>query len=229
MLSRYRTIADVPQRIPIFPLAGCIVLPRATLPLNIFEPRYLQMIDDVLKGDRVIGIIQPTGDGGVTGSPLSRTAALARVGCTARLTNFQELEDGRLLIVLTGVVRFNFASEVDSQTPYRVCDVDYGPFERDLVPGDGEEAMDRERLLATLKKFLNARRANADWKSIEETSSEQLVNWLSLASPFGPKEKQALLEARDLAERAKTLIALTEMDIAGPSGSTDAGGNPRLQ
>ncbi len=227
MLARYRTIADLPKRIPVFPLAGCILLPRATLPLSIFEPRYLTMIDDILKGDRVIGIIQPTGEGGVTGSPLSRTAALARVGCAGRLTNFQELEDGRLLIVLTGIARFCPALEIDSETPYRVCDVDYMPYDQDLVLGAGEEGVDRPRLLASLKKFLAARKATPDWNSIEKTSSEQLINWLSLASPFGPKEKQALIEAKDLKSRAEMLVALAEMDLAG-GGDSSASGS-RLQ
>lgn len=219
MLSRYRKTADVPTRIPVFPLAGCILLPRATLPLSIFEPRYLAMIDDILKGDRIVGIIQPTGEGGVTGSPLSRTAALARVGCAGRLTNFQELEDGRLLIVLTGIARFEPKDEIDSATPYRVCDVTYREFAHDLMPGDGEDSVDRERLLSALRKFLSARKAAADWKSIEQTSSEQLVNWLSLASPFQPKEKQALIEAADLKARAETLIALAEMDVPGGDGA----------
>ncbi|MEZ5851214.1 MAG: LON peptidase substrate-binding domain-containing protein [Hyphomicrobiaceae bacterium] len=228
MRRQYQNTSDLPGAIPLFPLAGAIVLPRAVLPLNIFEPRYLAMLDDVLKGERVIGIVQPTGEGGPTGSPQGRTADLNRVGCAARVTSYQETEDGRLLIGLTGLCRFVLGEEMSSVTPYRIVTVDYEPYAQDLVAGHGESEVDRERLLAVLRKFLAARNANADWNSIGQTRSEQLVNWLSLASPFGPKDKQALLEAATLKQRADVLTALAEMALAaGGSSGNDGGG--RLQ
>lgn len=228
MRRQYQSTSDLPRLIPVFPLAGAIVLPRAVLPLNIFEPRYLAMLDDALRGERVIGIAQPAGEGGPTGSPLGRKADLNRVGCAARVTSYQELDDGRLLIGLTGLCRFVMGEEMSSVTPYRIVTVDYAPFAHDLVAGEGEDLVDRERLLAVLRKFLAARNANADWKSIGQTRSEQLVNWLSLASPFGPKDKQALLEAGTLKERADVLMALAEMDLAAGGSSSGEGGD-RLQ
>lgn len=226
MLTRYTSSAEMPATLPVFPLAGAILLPRSELPLNIFEPRYLKMIDDSLRGSRLIGIIQPTGEGGMTGSPQGRSAELARVGCVGRLTSYQELPDGRLLIVLTGVARFSPREELSSTTPYRIFAASYDTFSIDFTPGDGEDLVDREKLLDTLKRFLDARQASADWKRIQQTGSEQLVNWLSLASPFQPKEKQALLEAPTLKARAEMLITLAEMDLAG-TGSD--GSNTRLQ
>lgn len=217
MRASYTSLSDLPSPIPLFPLAGAILLPRATLPLNIFEPRYLAMLDAAMSGTRVIGIIQPTGDGGATGSPASAAAALSRVGCAGRVTSYQEQDDGRLLIVLTGIARFVAGRETTAGTPYRTFAIDYAPFADDIQAGAGEAEVDRDRLLAALKKFLAARQATADWSRIAETGSEQLVNWLSLASPFAPKEKQALLEAPTLQARAETLIALAEMDIAAGS------------
>ena len=224
MRRQYRTPDDLPASLAVFPLAGAILLPRATLPLNIFEPRYLAMIDDAMRGDRLIGMIQPTGEGGVTGSPQSRKAELARVGCTGRLTSYQETEDGRLLIVLTGVSRFEVREELPTTTPYRMLRVDFAPFADDLVADKGADDVDREKLVGALRKFLAARGATADWGQIEKTGTEQLVNWLSLASPFAPKEKQALLEAVTLAARADVLVSLAEMEAAG-----GAGGGTRLQ
>jgi Lon protease-like protein len=219
MLTRYASVTDLPAAIPVFPLAGAILLPRAELPLNIFEPRYLKMIDDVIRNQRIIGIIQPVGDGGTTGSPQSRTAEIAAVGCAGRLTSFQELPDGRMLIVLTGIVRFRPAAELAATTPYRIFSADYAPFADDLKRGEGEDEVDRERLIETLRRFLGRRQATADWKRIAETPTEQLVNWLSLASPFDAQEKQALLEAPTLAARAEMLMSLAEMDAASGPGN----------
>jgi Lon protease-like protein len=219
MLVRYGSIDKLPSALPIFPLKGAILLPRAELPLNIFEPRYLRLIEDALKGERMIGIIQPLGEGGSTGSPMSRAAEIAGVGCAGRVTSFQELADGRILIVLTGVARFQPVSELATTTPYRICKVDFEPFACDLERGVGEDEVDRERLLATLRRFRAARQATADWKRIEETATEQLVNWLSLASPFEGPEKQALLEAQTLKARAEMLITLAEMDLASGPGT----------
>ena len=224
MRTTYRSMSDLPAEIPVFPLAGAILLPRATMPLNIFEPRYLAMVDAVLRGDRVIGIIQPVGEGGATGSPDSSTAGLTRVGCAGRITAYQEMDDGRLLIVLKGLARFAVAAERTGETPYRVFRADYLEFAGDLVAGAGEDDVDRDGLLTVLKKYLDGRQANADWKQISTTGTEHLVNWLSIVSPFGPKEKQALLEAHNLKARAETLVALAEMEMAS-SGSSSSGGS----
>lgn len=217
-LEQYRSPSDLPARIPVFPLLGAIALPRTTLPLNIFEPRYLAMIDDALRGERIIGIIQPTGDGGSTGSPTSRTAPLQTVGCATRLSAFQEQSDGRLLITLTGICRFDIDNEAESDTPYRKLFVSYDRFADDLVAARGAEDVPRARLLAVLQRYLRARDLQPDWEAIEQSENEDLVNGLAIAGPFAPPEKQALLEAPTLADRAAALIALAEMELAGPSG-----------
>jgi Lon protease-like protein len=223
LVQRYRTISDLPQRIPVFPLRGCILLPRTSLPLNIFEPRYLAMLDDVIRGDRLIGIIQPVGDGGDTGSPQDRTAPLHSVGCAGRLVAFQELDDGRLVISLTGIARFELNGEAEVAKPYRMFGVDYRRFAADLDRKGEEDTVDRTRLLDALRRYLGARNLEADWDAIARSSTEQLINCLSVASPFGCEEKQALLEAKDLKTRAETLVTLAEMEIAagdGRSGTT---------
>jgi uncharacterized protein len=215
-LEQYRSLSDLPARIPVFPLLGAITLPRTTLPLNVFEPRYLAMIDDVLRGARIIGVIQPIGDGGTTGSPASRTAPLQTVGCAARLSAFQEQSDGRLLITLTGICRFDVIGEGKARTPYRTLDVSYDRFADDLVAAKGAADVPRVRLLAVLQRYLHARNLKPDWEAIEQSENEDLVNGLSIAGPFAPPEKQALLEAQTLADRADALIALAEIELAGP-------------
>jgi Lon protease-like protein len=223
-LERYRSPSDLPARIPVFPLRGAIVLPRTTLPLNVFEPRYLAMVDDALRGDRLIGIIQPTGDGGVTGSPAERTAPLRAIGTATRLIAHQEQPDGRILITLCGVCRFDVAGEARTDTPYRTLEISCGRFGADLRVTDARD-VEREPLLAVLRRFLNARNLDADWAAIEKSDNEELVNGLAIAGPFASAEKQALLETMTLAERARMLIALAEMDLAG--GAAKPG--PRLQ
>ncbi|MBN9260860.1 MAG: peptidase S16 [Alphaproteobacteria bacterium 64-6] len=214
-LEQYRSPSDLPSRIPVFPLLGAITLPRTTLPLNVFEPRYLAMVDDVLRGERIIGIIQPTGDGGTTGSPTSRSAPLQAVGCAARLSAFQEQSDGRLLITLTGICRFDVVGDVTTRELYRTLDVAYERFADDLVASLGAEEVPRSELLSVLQRYLDARHLKPDWEAIEQSENEDLVNGLAIAGPFAPPEKQALLEAATLADRAAALIALAEMDLAG--------------
>ncbi|MFM9942187.1 MAG: LON peptidase substrate-binding domain-containing protein [Hyphomicrobiaceae bacterium] len=226
MIPTYRTTADLPAMLPVFPLAGCILLPRTMLPLQVFEPRYLAMVDDCLRGDRLIGIIQPVGDGGTTGSPPGRGTALRNVGCAGRIRSYQELDDGRLAIGLGGIARFRPQGEATpDQQPYRTFAVNFADFAFDLEAGDGEASIDREGLLDVLKRFLAHRGLKGDWDAIQRSGSEQLVNGLSLASPFNSEERQALLEAPRLNDRAKLLAALAEMEIA--SGET--GGNQRMQ
>ena len=226
MSRRYQTTSDLPSELAVFPLAGAILLPRASLPLNIFEPRYLQLFDDVMRSSRLVGIAQPVGEGGPTGSPQERSAALREIGCAGRVTTWQEHEDGRLTVVLTGISRFRVGEDRAVPHPYRVVGADFASFAGDLEAGRGEDDVDRERLLETLRRYLGQRNLKADWTMVARTGSEQLVNWLSVASPFGPGEKQALLEAPTLKERAEALITLAEMELA-TSGGSESGG--RLQ
>lgn len=219
--ERYRAPGDLPPVIPIFPLRGAILLPRASLPLNIFEPRYLEMITDAMSTTRVIGIVQPRGGDEDEESPQDHGIVVRSIGCVGRITSYQELDDGRFVITLTGIARFSVKEERTDDTPYRMMAVDYEQFAQDFEPGRGEEEVDRENLLRVLKIYLEANRLKADWDSIVRASSEFLINALSVMSPYGPEEKQALLEAADLKTRADVLVALAEMEIA--SGSSSGG------
>jgi Lon protease-like protein len=223
LTDRYTRPADLPARIPVFPLRGAILLPRATLPLNIFEPRYVDMIDDVMSGGRVIGILQPilAGDDDQE-SPIDKSAGLRSVGCAGRVTSYQELDDGRLIITLTGITRFESISEAETDEPYRIMSVSYDRFASDLTEGLGEELVDRQNLLRVLKTYLEVNRLKTDWSTIQRASNEFLINALSVMCPYGPEEKQALLEAKDLRSRAEVLVALAEIDLAsnGSSGTT---------
>ena len=224
LTERYRRPADLPPRIPVFPLRGAILLPRATLPLNVFEPRYLAMLDDAMSGARVLGILQPTGseDDDERESPGGKISALRRIGCAGRITSYQELDDGRVVITLTGVMRFECVGEAETDTPYRIMSVSYDRFAKDLTEGLGEELVDRPNLLRVLKSYLDANRLKTDWSAIQRVSNEFLINALSVMCPYGSEEKQALLEAADLKMRAEVLIALAEMELAsnGGTGST---------
>jgi uncharacterized protein len=215
----YAGPAELPATIPVFPLAGALLLPRGDMPLNIFEPRYLAMVEDALKGSRLIGIIQPLpsdGDGEREGA---ETPALFTVGCVGRITQFAETGDGRLFIVLTGVARFRVKQEVLAVTPYRQCLVEYDTYAGDFLPRAGEDAVDRKAVIAALRQFAKSTNQEVDWKSINQAPNEALVNALSIMSPFGPKEKQALLEASDLKTRADVLVAITEMELARAGAS----------
>ncbi|MCW5698045.1 MAG: LON peptidase substrate-binding domain-containing protein [Bauldia sp.] len=205
----YNRPRDLPPQIPVFPLAGALLLPRGQIPLNIFEPRYLAMVEDVLPGNRIIGMIQPERDEDADGRPLLRA-----VGCAGRLTGFAESGDGRLLITLTGIARFRVLEEVDMPTPYRVCRITTEPFLEDFVDRAGEDDVDRESLLDVVRAYLDAHNLQADWESIDSATTEALVNGIAMMSPYGPAEKQALLEAPNLKVRAETLVALTEVALA---------------
>jgi Lon protease-like protein len=219
MNAVYRGPADLPPVIPIFPLAGALLLPRGQMPLNIFEPRYLAMVDDALADrHRLIGMIQP--DAAHPGS--GDKPNVYKVGCVGRITQLAETGDSRYLLELTGVARFRIAEELTVLTPYRQCRVTYQPFADDFVARKGEEAVNREELLKTLADFLKANKLKADWDGIEKAPNEALVNALAMMSPYGAAEKQALLEAPDLKTRAEILVAVTEMELArsGSEGET---------
>lgn len=208
----YQRPEDLPDIVPVFPLAGALLLPRGNLPLNIFEPRYLAMVDAALASNRLIGMIQPTTETG-TAPPLET------VGCVGRITEWAETGDGRYHITLTGISRFRLLEETTQDTPYRLCRIATHPFRSDFEPRLGEDSVDRAAILDTLRAFTEARAVEVDWDDINEAPNEALVNALSMMSPYGPREKQALLEAPDLKTRAELLIAITEIDLAGPDGT----------
>ncbi len=208
----YRGPDDLTDVIPVFPLAGALLLPRGQMPLNIFEPRYLAMIDDALRsGWRLIGMIQP--DPAHPGPDQDRPH-LFRVGCLGRITQLAESGDGRYLIQLTGIARFRVEEELTVTTPYRQCRVTYRPFADDFIARRGEEAVDRKALLRALTSFLKANNLKADWEGIENAPNEALVNALAMMSPYDTAEKQAMLEAPDLKTRAEILVAVTEIELA---------------
>jgi Lon protease-like protein len=205
---------DLPPVIPVFPLPGALLLPRGRLPLNIFEPRYLAMIDHALRTSRVIGMIQPCG--GTSSKP-----ELFPVGCVGRLTSWSETGDGRFLITLTGIARFQVESELETATPYRQVQACYKAFPHDLEDCSDVD-IDRARLAGGLRCYLKQHKIEADWSSIERAPAEVLINSLAMICPFDVAEKQGLLEAPTLCERAKMLIALIEM--AAANGGTESGG-----
>jgi Lon protease-like protein len=201
----YHSFSDLPRRLPLFPLRGVVLLPRGALPLNIFEPRYLEMVDGALAGDRLIGMIQPTENDETVLKP-----RLSQVGCAGRIVAYRETDDNRYLITLSGVCRFRLEGEVEAATAYRQGLADFAAFAGDLA-GAEENDFPRERLVAALKSYLSSRDLKADWKSVMSAPSEALVNALSMMCPFDPAEKQALLEAPTLEDRVSTLVALLEM------------------
>jgi len=220
--AEYRGPTDLPEVIPVFPLPGALLLPRGQMPLNIFEHRYLAMVDDSLRdGHRLIGIIQPD----VTHSHDEERPELFNVGCVGRITQLAESGDGRYILELTGVARFRVVEEMKVLTSYRQCKVDYFPFIDDFTARKGEEAVDREALLSVLTDFLKANNLKVDWAGVESAPNEALVNALAMMSPYGLAEKQAMLEAPDLKTRAEILVAVTEMDLAKKRTS----GDPPLQ
>lgn len=205
----YRT-NDLPPTIPVFPLPGALMLPRARLPLHIFEPKYLQMIDDTLKTDhRLIGMVQPraqkTGDG----------RELQSIGCAGRLTQLSETEDGRYMITLAGVSRYRIGKEVSGFKPYLQADVTWDGFERDLGKPEIDKAFNRPKFLDLLNRYFEAQALSTDWDSLKDADEELLINSLSMLCPFEPEEKQALLEAPSLATRRETVVTLMEFALRG--------------
>ena len=207
-MAGYRRTADLPQVIPVFPLDGALLLPGGDLPLQIFEPRYLNMVDDVMGADRIIGMIQ-TRAGGDRARP-----RLADVGCAGRITSFAETSDGRYLITLTGVCRFEPGEELALRLPYRQVKANYASFEGDLTRDELAAAPTaaRDRFAHALKRYLNRRELDIDWDTASAAPLEALVNSLAMGLPFDPQEKQALLQAPDLAGRFDVLTTLLEID-----------------
>lgn len=209
----FRKPEDLPATIPVFPLAGALLFPRSTLPLNIFEPRYLNMIDDALGADRLIGMIQPAPDADVA-HPM-----LADVGCVGRITAFSETDDGRYLITLTGVARFRVDRELEMQTPYRKVAPDWRTYGDDLSQREVGGAIDRDALKQALRRYADSRGFQIDWEAASEAPGELLINAVCAACPFDLQEKQLLLEADTIADRCDTLVALLELGAATPPDS----------
>jgi len=222
MNGQYASIAELPRTARLSPLSGALLLPRGELPLNIFEPRYLAMVDDAMAGDRLIGMIQPlTADG-------AEEPKLYEVGCVGRLTNFCETGDGRYLITLTGVARFKILFEEPRTALFRRCAVAYDGFAGDLETGAGEEFVDRARMVDMLREFAQATGIEVDWGSVDAAPTEVLVNALAMMCPFGAREKQSLLEAIDLKTRAEILIGLAAFELAQDGGRARSGDEPPL-
>lgn len=202
-------LADLPQTIPVFPLTGALLLPHARLPLNIFEPRYLAMLDDTLKTDhRLIGMVQPREMPEGAGEP-----RLQQIGCAGRVTSFSETEDGRYLITLSGICRFRVLAQNSGFTPYLRADVDWSSFEADVGKPKTDHAFDRPAFLKTLRRFFEKAQLSSDWDSLRDADEEMLINSLSMLCPFGAEEKQALLEAPCLRTRRETLVTLMEFAL----------------
>lgn len=204
--------ADLPDTLAVFPLPGALLLPRSRLPLHIFEPRYLQMLEDALKTpERLIGMVQPCPEHGCN-------HGLQKIGCAGRVTQFSETEDGRYLITLTGVSRFRIVEEVSGFAPYRRCDVSWDGFDRDRGKGELDTRFDRTDFLGLLERFFESRHLSTDWDSLKDADDELLINSLSMLLDFEPEDKQALLEAPCLATRRETLVTLIEYALRGGSG-----------
>ena len=215
----YRKLTDLPGTLPVFPLDGAILLPGAVLPLQIFEPRYLNMVDDAMAGDHLIGMIQ-TRPGGPRARP-----RLAAVGCVGRITSYAETGDGKYLIALSGVCRFAAGAELDLPTPYRQVSADFAPYEADLEEGEAAMAFERAPFMALLRRYLDRRGLGIEWEAVGAAPPGPLINSLCMALPFQPVEKQALLEARALEDRRAALAALLAIDSAqgAPGEESDDG------
>ena len=206
---------QLPDTLPIFPLSGVLLLPGGKLPLNVFEPRYLAMVMDALAGHRMIGMVQPQQPGGYAGDGMPADDGppkVHRIGCAGRIVSFNETEDGRLLLALSGVCRFEIVRELDlAQGGYRRVSSVFSPFRADLDHADEPVTLDRERLMAALAAFFRGKNLSTDWDAVKQAADANLVTSLSMVLPFGPAEKQALLEAADGSARAKLLTAFLEM------------------
>jgi len=209
--QQHRTLI-LPDLIPLFPLSGALLLPGGQLPLNIFEPRYLYMVDDALAGARMIGMIQPIDE-----RP-SENEALFNIGCAGRITSFAETGDGRYMITLTGIHRFKLDADMSADTPYRQGQADWSAFAHDAKPDDSVKRVDRAAFMSVMRRYLTAEGLNTDWDAAQDAPIEALVASLAMGCPFAPNEKQALLEAATIADRADCLMVLMQMSTASDPG-----------
>lgn len=213
-MKHYTSLGELPAVVPVFPLAGALLLPRTDLPLNIFEPRYVALVEHAMGGNRLIGMIQPARD------DQGDTPRLARIGCLGRITSYAESDDDRLLISLTGVCRFVVTHEREAETPFRQIEADYSGFAADLVGEGSARSVDRGAVIRAFRQYLEANSMSANWEEVEQVPTELLVNTLSQLAPYPAPEKQALLEASDIRARADMLIALTELALSGGTNGT---------
>jgi len=206
--------ADLPDTIPIFPLGGALLLPRSRLPLHIFEPRYLQMIEDALKtSTRLIGMVQPNIVPGRDGP------GLHTIGCAGRITQFSETEDGRYMVTLAGISRYRVVKEVEGFSPYRRCEVSWDGFDLDLQSEETDPSFKRKAFLDALSRYFDERGLSADWETLKDADDELLINSLSMMLDFDAEDKQALLEAPSLSTRRETLVTLIEYALRGGGDS----------
>ncbi len=210
-MRRPASISELPDMLALFPLARALLLPGAHRPLNIFEPRFVEMVDDALAGNRLIGLIQPRD---ASEEAPQGQVPLEQVGCIGRITHFEEQAENRYFVVLEGVCRFELVDELTTATPYRQAKISLNAFAEDFEPFAGEDDIDRDRLSGVLRDYAEFSQIEVDWEEIEDMGTGELINLAAMLSPHGGREKQALLEAQTLAERAETLIALAEMEMA---------------
>jgi Lon protease-like protein len=210
--------ADLPQTIPVFPLPGLLLLPGGQLPLHLFEERYRDLIRDAIRGDRMIGIMQPRDPNNSEWAP-----TLYGIGCLGRIVSFRESEDGRYFITLTGVCRFDVTGEVPGETQYRRFNVNYESYANDMAEDrdDVTGLIDRDAFMPSLKAFLTQFEVNVDWDALEKVDDAPLIRSLAMTCPFEPSEKQAILEAETPADRGRLIAALIQMAAVDPGDDED--------
>lgn len=218
MGKRPKSVSELPGTVPLFPLTGALLLPGLQRPLQIFEQRYIEMIDQALGGDRLIGLIQPEDDS--EESPDGSDAPLRRVGALGYLSQFEELGDGRYIVSLEGLCRFDLAEEVPTDTVFRIGRIDASAYRGDFDPSAGESAVDRNRFMKMMRNYAEFAELDFDWSEIDQTATGDLINMCCMLAPYGAAEKQVLLEAKSLSERAETLIALAELEMAHSEAGT---------
>lgn len=216
--KRPKKLKDLPETVPLFPLAGALLLPGLQRPLQIFEQRYVNLVDHVLGGNRLVGLIQP--ENADEESPQGRDVPLRRVGALGYLSQFEELSDARYIISLEGICRFDLADELNVDTSFRQGKINASAYAADFQPATGENAVDRTRFISMMQNYADFAELDFDWDEIEQTTTADLVNMCCMLSPYGAAEKQVLLEAASLRERAETLIALAELEMAHAASGT---------
>jgi uncharacterized protein len=219
-MIRPASIDELPRTVPVFPLAGALLLPFAQRPLNIFEPRYVEMVDFALRGDRMIGLVQPEDPS--EESP-RKPVPLQRIGCLGRISHFDDVGDGRYFIILEGLIRFQLGDEMRMGTPFRQFAISSAGYASDFDRGFGAESVNRDRFVKMMRDYAEFANLDLNWEEIERTGTADLVNFCCMVSPYGAAEKQQLLEAKSLEDRAETLIAMAEYEM------TRSGTGPALQ
>ncbi len=217
MAIRPRSIGETATRVPLFPLSSALLLPHTRQPLNVFEPRYIALVDHVLATDRIIGLIQPRNE--TTQSPPGNDAPLKQVGCLGYLRAFEEYDDGRYGIILEGISRFRIKRELETAFPFRMAEIDLSNYEADFDPDAGVDQVNRQEFLDSMRAYAEFANIEFDWDGIKKIETPLLINMCCVMAPYGPPEKQALLEAESLNHRAQTLMALAELERASASST----------